>query len=99
MGIECDERKTIVLDGEERHFRIVTYQAYSAFGLIGPEMNGIAIFDLDQTSVLLDGLLREPTGYYGASIRQKEYFYKLVELCAEDFRDVVNFYERSRHKI
>jgi len=74
MGVGFDKRVTFNCRNKSgprtRTFRIITYQAYNAFGLIGPEFNGVAVLDEDQKQVLCDNIEREQTGYFGVSAAQ-----------------------------
>lgn len=87
---------TIHFVSKKRTFRILLYGAYNAMGLIGPEMNGIAVLDEDNKCVLTDGLAREESGYFGPSRSQIKYFNELVESDWETFRTTINNSERSR---
>ena len=57
-----------------RTFVIILSTAYNAFGLIGPEHNGIVILDKDNEVVILDRALEQSTGYFGANRHQLEMF-------------------------
>lgn len=80
-------------------FRIITYQAYNAMGLIGSEYNGIAILDEKNRSVVCDQILRESTGYFGASKVQFDFVDKLAKMNFSDFRNFVNSNLMTRCKI
>jgi hypothetical protein len=80
-------------------FRLITYQAYNALGLIGPEHNGIAIFDLDRYKVVCDRVLEQDTGYYGASAKQVSFFNRLVEMSWSTFREFVNSHPQHRYEL
>ena len=41
---------------KERTFRLAIYGAFNAYGLIGPERNGIVILDEDERAVLCDDM-------------------------------------------
>lgn len=45
-------------------YRILVSGAYNAMGLIGPEMNGIAILDENRKQVVADCIGRQPSGWY-----------------------------------
>lgn len=87
---------TIHFVSKKRTFRILLYGAYNAMGLIGPEMNGIAVLDEDNKCVLTDGIAQEPSGYCGPSRSQVRYFNELVEADWDTFRTTVNNSERNR---
>src|SRR4051812_36614379 len=53
-----------------RLFRIVIAGARNA-GIIGPEDNGIAVLDEDNQAIVIDQHIREGSGYFGPSERQK----------------------------
>jgi hypothetical protein len=46
--------------------------AYNAFGLIGPEHNGLFVLNDTTKQVLTDRICEEPSGYHGPSARQWE---------------------------
>lgn len=90
MGVQFHRQVAFDLPGGKRTFRVLTYQAYNSMGLIGPEMNGIAICDDDKRQVVCDGLCKQSTGYFGAS---QEQFDRAEAICALEwpaFRDLVN---------
>jgi len=82
MGVQFDKKLTFKVDGKDLHFRVFTYQAYNAFGLIGPEQNGIAIADDDNRSVVCDQIKRQGSGYFGAS---QEQFDEAERICAMEW--------------
>lgn len=79
-----------------RTLRIVLYGAYNALGLIGPEMNGIAILDEDSMSVVLDGHLRQDTGYFGPSNGQVAEFSRLADMSDEELEDFIADHPKTR---
>lgn len=95
MGVQLDT----VVTKNKRKFRVVLYAAYNAFGLIGPEMNGVAILDEDKRCVLLDGECCISSGYYGASEEQKKRFKEVVDMPWPEFRKFVNGHLRRRMEI
>lgn len=99
MGVEVDEQATKIIQGVERHFRLITYQAYNAFGLIGPEKNGVAIFDLDSNQVLCDEMRIQPFGYVGASDDQRKFLSGMLTASGEVFQIIVNAHRRARYHI
>ena len=77
-----------------RKFKIIIYGAYNAFGLIGPEKNGVAIFDNDERRVVLDEHFREGTGYFGPSSKQLKEFDRIMEMEWSEFVGFVNNHPR-----
>lgn len=79
--------------------RLIVYGAYNAYGLIGSEMNGIAIFDEKQKRVLCDGIQQIETGYFGPSDRQIETLAELVSMPWADFADFINQHPNARYTL
>lgn len=79
-----------------RTLRVVLYGAYNALGLIGPEMNGIAILDEDARCVVLDGHLQEDTGYFGPSRRQVIEHSRIMGMTDEELEDFIAEHPRTR---
>ena len=99
MGVTVDKKITFKAGRKKRNFRVILYGAFNAYGLIGPEKNGIAILDEDNRAVLCDELERESSGYFGPS---KTQFHRLVEILKmswPDFQDLVNNSGRNRYTI
>lgn len=88
-----------VLKFGNRTFRVVLYGAYNAFGLIGPEKNGIAILDDDRRAVVLDGHCPQDSGYCGPSEQQVEEFQRICGLPAEEFVEFCDGHPMSRDKV
>jgi hypothetical protein len=82
-----------------RTFRVVLYGAYNAFGLIGPENNGIAVLDDDRRAVVLDGHCPQGTGYFGPSDEQIAEFQRICDLSGSDFVDFCNGHRMCRDKV
>lgn len=80
----------------EHTFVLVLYGAFDAYGLIGPECNGIAVLSVDDGQVVLDEHYKETTGYFGPSERQKEEFDRLMGLGAEEFIRFCRTHPRTR---
>ena len=80
-------------------FRIIVYGAFDAYGLIGPEKNGVAILDVDRMRVLTDEICRIDSGYYGPSTRQTAIAVCLVQMTDANFKEYVNQHTRSRYQI
>jgi hypothetical protein len=91
MGVEFDKRAKA-----NPNYRVITYEAYNAMGLIGPEMNGIAILDELNKSVVLDEHLKQQSGYFGASKSQLVEAERIVNLDEDDLKDFIDNHERKR---
>jgi hypothetical protein len=99
MGIQF-ERKLSFRDGKRtRRFLVVVYAAYNAFGLIGPESNGVAILDEDRKQVLVDEIAKQPSGYSGASDMQVARAAAISKMGWAAFRALVNENPRRRYEI
>lgn len=101
MGVQFD--RTITLHDEDtnqnRLFRIITYQAYNAFGLIGSECNGVAVLDENGQQVLCDQIEQQSTGWFGANEKQIAQATKLCEMDWPTFREFINNHPRTRYRI
>lgn len=98
-GIQFDETVSFETPDGTRTFRVLTYQAYDAFGLIGSECNGIVILDEDGKHVLCDEIAKQSSGYNGASPEQIIIARSLVDATWAEFRDVININPRTRYEI
>ena len=96
MGVEFDQ--TVEFDNGKK-FRVITYQAYNAYGRIGPEKNGIAILNENERNVVLDEHLKQSTGYFGASKQIIAEAQKIANLPWNQFQAFVNNNNRSRYTI
>jgi hypothetical protein len=96
MGVTDDSIKTLA-DG--RKFRVLLYGAYNAFGLIGPEFNGIAVLNEDAKNVVADNLGQIQTGYFGPSQEQKALFERVMKMTDDEFIQMVNESPRRRYAI
>jgi hypothetical protein len=94
-GVEFDQ--TITLNG--RTFRVLTYQAYNAFGLIGPEKNGIAILNDDDRDVVMDEHFRQSSGYFGVGAKVVAEAKRICAMGWEEFQALCNNSPRSRYAI
>jgi hypothetical protein len=93
-GVEFD--KTV------GNYRIITYQAYDAFGLIGSEHNGIAVLNETDKNVVLDQYCRQSSGYDGVGdhvIKKAEELCELLQNDGDAFREFVNNNEHARYNI
>lgn len=70
--------------------------AYNAFGLIGPEHNGIFILDDTNKQVVLDRDTEQQSGYFGPSQKQWDRLKEVVQLSAKDFDFLIHNHPRSR---
>jgi hypothetical protein len=68
---ECCER-ILTIDGKEVRLYLMLYGAYNAYGLIGPEFNGLAILNDTRKMVVLDGAFAEGYGWYPGNGRPSE---------------------------
>ena len=82
-----------------RKFRVITYQAYNAFGMIAPEDNGVAILDKDQHMVVCSKIGRESTGWFGVSQAQADEAGRIAALPWSEFKMFVNMQPSLRDKI
>lgn len=93
-GIETRTGQYLHAHGAARRYRIGgrTYVigiagAYDAFGLIGPEHNGIFILDDDAKRVVLDRHMPIASGYNGPSAEQWAEFKRIAELPVTAFHN------------
>ena len=70
--------------------------AYNAYGLIGPEHNGIFILDEDNKCVVLDRHCEIGSGYYGPSREQQVELNRICDLETPSFRNFIRNHARSR---
>ena len=84
-GIEFDATREVAVKGGTRHFRIVAYEAYNAFGLFGPEKNGVAVLDEDHRTVVTDEIARVDSGYCGLPATTLAEARSLCEALDADF--------------
>lgn len=87
MGVQYDLTVDYVIGGK---FRIISYQAFNAMGLIGSECNGIAIFNEDKRDVLLTEHKKQSSGYFGASKEQFDEIDRIVSMTWPCFKKFVN---------
>lgn len=72
--------------------------AYNAFGLIGPEHNGIFVLDDTNKTVVFDRDTEQQSGYFGPSQKQWDRLKEVVQLPAKDFDFLIHNHPRSRQK-
>lgn len=96
MGVTRDKRITFK---NGRNFRVIVYGAFNAFGLIGPEKNGVAVLDEDSKQVLCDEISLESSGYFGPSNNQLATFEELTESTWTAFKKRINGHKRARYAI
>lgn len=70
--------------------------AYNAYGLIGPEHNGVFILDDTRKSVVLDQDTPEQSGYHGPSQRQWDRLAQLMRMPEAEFLSFIATHPRSR---
>ena len=92
MGTKDDLKRKV----GKRAFRIVSYQAYNAMGLIGPESNGVAVLDEDRRTVVTDELCRQDSGYFGVSAEQSELARRMAAMPDDEFKAFVSASPRLR---
>ena len=95
-GVSRDE---ILEFPEGRTFRLLLYGAYDSLGLIGSELNGLAILDEDKKAGLLDNLYVEDTGWYGPSLAQTNAFERVLAMPWLEFKAMVNAEPEKRYEI
>lgn len=93
MGVSRDQ---IVDFGKNGKFRVLVFGAYNAMGLIGPEINGIAILQEDPARVVTDAICKQDSGYFGPSQAQLDLFDEIVKMSWKKFQALVNESERAR---
>lgn len=79
-----------------RRFEIVISSAYNAGGLIGPEINGIMIGDVDNRDVVLDQHFIQGSGYFGASVGQRQEFERIRSMDWSAFSAFIKSNPRYR---
>lgn len=76
---------------------IIIAGAYNAFGLIGPEHNGIAVLDDTNKRVVLDQDTPQQSGYHGPNIAQWARFEAIAKIMSnKDFTKYILTHPRSR---
>lgn len=99
MGVQFDKAISFKVNGETRNFRVFTYQAYNACGLIGPECNGIAIGDENNKCIVCDEICKSNSGYFGMNQTQLDKAEEIAAMPWDQFRDFVNNQPRLRMRL
>jgi len=81
MGVRAEHVRNI---GGVTYSTII-YGAYNAMGLIGSEYNGIAVLNHTTKSVVMDGVARADSGWFGANKQQIAEFERLLNVEDTDF--------------
>ena len=94
QGIQSQTGQYMHAHGAARRYKIdgTTYiigiaGAYNAYGMIGPEHNGIFILDDDAKRVVLDRHCEEQSGYFGPSQAQWAEMKRVAELPTTAFKN------------
>ncbi|MFK4135914.1 hypothetical protein ACI2KR_27070 [Pseudomonas luteola] len=96
-GVTYDQTRDFGTNGS---YRVMVYAAYNAFGLIGPERNGIAVIQLEGSSgrVVADSIAQADSGYFGPSNEQVKLFEEIKDMSWETFRAFVNSAPEDRKR-
>jgi hypothetical protein len=94
MGIEY--KTELVYGGSS--FMVFVYSAFNAYGLIGPECNGIAILQKD-LGLVLDGHCKQASGYFGASKAQVDEYVRITGMKWEEFQEFCNSHPNCKMKV
>jgi hypothetical protein len=86
-------------DNGHGSYRLIIYGAFNAYGLIGSELNGIAVFDENEKRVLCDEIARADSGYFGPSAQQLETLIDLVSMPWPQFARFMNEHPRTRYQL
>tara|TARA_Y100001970_G_C14078964_1_gene773600 strand:+ start:68 stop:391 length:324 start_codon:yes stop_codon:yes gene_type:complete len=81
MGVEFDK----VISHGDRAFRIITYSAYNAMGLIGTEYNGVAILDDNEKVCLAKNIEARSASFGEVSRKQTAIAEEIASLSAPVF--------------
>ncbi len=95
-GVQYDI--TVTFD-KNNVYRIISYEAYNAMGLIGSEHNGIAILDENKKQVLTDLIMQAGSGWGGVSNKVFAEMDRLSRLTLDEFKEFVNTNDRTRYTI
>jgi len=96
MGVSCDQSRTYK---NGTTLRFIIYSAYNAFGLIGPESNGIAVLCDNDKSVVCDEIEKQSSGYYGPSKSQVETLKTMIDMSWDQVTKFINAQHRARYTL
>ena len=103
QGIAQRTGQYLHAEGAARRYKIggTTYVigiagAYDAFGLIGPEHNGLFVLDDDAKRVVLDRHMPIASGYHGPSAEQWAEFKRVAKMPAAQFKAFCRNHPRFR---
>ncbi len=101
MFVTHDKTLTFKTKAGKRRFRVVIHGAYNAFGLIGPEMNGVAILSEDEPrSVVLRCIAAQSTGYFGPSRAQIALWNRVCAMEWDQFNEfVLEQFKKSQSRV
>jgi len=96
VGVSIEQDKTYK-NGKKLKF--IIYSAYNAFGLIGPESNGIAVLCENDKSVVCDEIAKAASGYYGPTQDQIETLKTMLSMSWDQLRKFINSQKRARYEL
>ena len=94
-------QRTFKVGKARRTFTIVLSTAYNAFGLIGPEFNGLAVLDDDNMAVVADRIAEANHGT-APTRSQLELFQRVTTdeaFTYADLAQLVNSSDRNRYEL
>jgi len=94
MGVEFDE---IVSHGD-RAFRVITYSAYNAMGLIGTEYNGVAILDENDKTCLAKNIEARSFSNGEVTDKQNKIAEEITSLSAPVFYAALDTWAGHNHR-
>lgn len=95
----CGVSRKAALDfGEHGKFIVAIYAAFCAYGLYGPENNGIVILNDSERNVVLDRHYYQSTGYHGPSDGQVGEWKRICGMDWDEFRAFINVNSRARYQ-
>lgn len=95
-GQYVDVSRSEIVGHNGTKYRVIIYGAIDAFGLIGPEFNGVAVLDEDAPRVIVDCMAETTHGHATPTRRQLELFKKLVLADYPEFHEIVSKHEKYR---
>ena len=96
MGVSCEHSRTYK---NGITLRFIIYSAYNAFGLIGPESNGIAVLCENDKAVVCDEIEKQSSGYYGPSKSQVETLKTMLDMSWDQVTKFINAQHRARYPL